>query len=212
MRRLERGGVICLLLSILLISQSNCCFAEEPSGIPVYIFRGAAGYWPGVKQMASRVQEEGFDPVVCRCSEMFRIKSQIVKQQRAGIPGVPVLIIGYSAGAETAVKLTQGLEKEGIRVDGLWLIEAYKFPSIPSNVDYCFNLFESRPSDRWFIFRGTPVSQVTSNTSLLEIDVAKDERFAQEFGGHNHFTIQDDDRIQKLIARQLQSIPFDDVR
>lgn len=206
MRLFQRNRWLFLLFVAGALLADRAAAVEPPPPQRVYIFRGAAGYWPGVHDMAERVRKQGFEPVVCRSAQLYWIKSQIVKRRQTGEETGPLLIIGYSLGAETAVKLAQGLDREGIKVDGLLLIEPYNHPKIPPNVDYCFNFFESRKSDRWFIFRGTPVSEVTSKTSLLEVDVAKDEKFSAEMGFLNHFNIQDDPRVQDLVAGQLRTI------
>ncbi len=114
-----------------------------------------------------------------------------------------MLIIGYSLGAEAAALLAQGLGEEGIRVDRLLLIEPFNAPEITSNVDYCFNIYEPRSTDRWTAFRGTSVGEVSARTTLVQINIDEHCDLNKQVGDLNHFQIANSPLIQDLVVSQL---------
>lgn len=180
---------------------SGCVMPRER----VYIVRGTAGYWPAIRGMVDRVRCQNYEPVVLLPSQLLFEKDRIVERRRSGEEQGRVLIIGYSLGADGAALLARGLGREGIRVDRLMLIEGFQHPAISPNVEYCFNIYESRMSDRFTVFRGTAVSEISPHTRLWEINVAEHPELSGQVGGVlGHFTMANSPFVQDLIVSQLQ--------
>lgn len=194
-----------LLFTTALPCRGDDSACERMTRERVYIVRGTAGYWPAIKGMTERVRRLNYEPVVLLPSQLLLEKDRIVKRRKSGEEQGRVLIIGYSLGADAAALLAQGLGKDGIRVDRLILVEAFNHPVITPNVGYCFNIYETRVSDRFTVFRGTPVGESSPCTELWQVNVDDDPELSREVGSvMGHFTIANSPFVQELLVSQLQ--------
>jgi thioesterase domain-containing protein len=77
--------------------------------------------------------------------EVNRTADRIAAARQAGDTR-PLVLIGYSRGANDAVRLTRRLQKQGISVDTLVLMEMATQDSVPANVISCLNVYKSSRS------------------------------------------------------------------
>jgi hypothetical protein len=99
-----------------------------------------------------------------------------------------VSIIGYSSGADAACWMSERLNKAGVPVTNLLLIESTFGIDVPANVEYCFNIYQSRWADAVPAFRGIPVSKLNPNTQLSNVNV-KYHPELKVLAERNHFTM-----------------------
>jgi hypothetical protein len=168
----------------------------------VYVIRGAAGWWPCLYTLLARLRHEGYEPDVYYFGGVNRAVDQLVERRCCGQEAGPVLIIGYSLGAHGACNMARQLKERGVGVDRLLLVECFSNTTVASNVRCCFNIYETRMTDGWNIFRGTPVSRESPHTRLVNIDVATHPAWRDQCA-RNHFTMSDDTRIHKTLVHLL---------
>lgn len=168
----------------------------------VYVIRGAAGWWPMLHKMVERLERAGYEPDVYHFCQVNHAVDNLIERRRCGKESGPVRIIGYSLGAHGAYNMAMQLKPYGICVDRLLLIECFSNPTITSNVRCCLNLYETRRTDAWNIFRGTPVIRESHRTRLVNLNVATHPKW-KNVRSCNHFTMADHARVQNTVVHLL---------
>ena len=80
------------------------------------------------------------------------------------------------------------------------LIEATKPGTVPSNVRYCFNIYESRPRTDWLpVLRGVVVRCDSESTYMINHDVRQQQTRLRRL---NHLNFATDPQLQTLAAYQ----------
>lgn len=179
----------------------DCC-GRRPVCNRVYVIRGAVGWWPAIHTFLARLRRHGYEPDVYMFGGVNCAVDNLIERRRCGEEAGPVRIIGYSLGGHGAFNMARQLKERGVIVDRLLLVECFSNPTITSNVRYCFNIYETRKSDSWLIFRGTPVNRESWDTQLVNIDVAVEPAWREQ-KSRNHFTMADDTRVQQTLIHLL---------
>jgi hypothetical protein len=155
----------------------------------VILIRGGAGYWPGVSRLSRDLTEHGFAPRAIVGAAYALHVPRIAENYRSGNIGGPVTIVGYSSGADYACALCASLQKRGVPVATVVLMESTLGTPVPANVEFCVNIYESRPSTDWIpAFRGVPVEAVSPQTQLMNLD-SNSESELNWLTDYNHFTV-----------------------
>ena len=176
------------------IGHSHCCGRQD-----VILIRGGAGYWPGAKDLEHYFQRLGYAPTVIQHWEYGRVAEEIEQAVQEGRMSGGVMLVGYSTGADTACWLADRLDKKGIRVNTMILMESTFGTAVPPNVGYCANYFDSRPFDLIPAFRGLPVVARSPHTELANINVGRHPGL-KSLAQHNHFTLANSYRMHEIVA------------
>ena len=176
------------------IGHGKCCGRQD-----VILIRGGAGYWPGAQDMADHFQQLGYMPTVIFGIEYAIVADEIAEAVAEGRMAGGVVIVGYSSGADYACLMAGRLQKYGIRVQTLVLVESTLGVSVPANVDYCANFYGSRRFDAVPVFRGVPVEVAGSQTILYNINVKQHSQYA-EMAARSHFTIANTEQIRQTAS------------
>src|SRR5258708_23210755 len=124
----------------------------------VIVFRGIDGYFTKLGEFEDKLLEEGICPTVAFPDAHARICERIIAARNTGRLQGPLVVVGYSSGADKAIALSRSLQERGITVDKLVLLEATSECSIPGNVSECVNIYKPQPWDGVLpFFRGCPV-------------------------------------------------------
>ena len=174
----------------------------------VILIRGAAlsifPYWPGAQDLADQLETRGFAPTIINHYEYPRVADEIARAIRRGRLTGGVSLVGYSFGSDAAGLLAERLDKRGVRVDTMALIESTWGTPVPGNVDHCVNFYKSRALDFLPSSRGVPVVARSSQTTLTNINVGQYVSLA-DIAQHSHFTIGDNHRLHRLVGDFLES-------
>ncbi|MEZ6052659.1 MAG: hypothetical protein R3C02_14935 [Planctomycetaceae bacterium] len=181
---------------------NTTCQLRRPVCNRVYVIRGAAGWWPKIHTMIDRLKRAGYEPDVYLFAQVNHAVDNLIERRRCGEEAGPVRIIGYSLGGHGAYNMAMQLKPYGICVDRLLLIECFSNPTITSNVRCCLNIYETRSTDNWLIFRGTPVQRESCRTHLVNLNVATHPGWRKQ-RDCNHFTMADSDRVQNTVVHLL---------
>jgi len=201
------------LLMLLAMASSGCltmhqdagcaadfgCATDHCLGGPphVEILRGIAGYWPHAKRFQQELASRGITSTVSYC-ELYPLVAQRLIDRKRQNPCLPVVIVGYSLGANHAVRVARRLQKEGVAVDALVLLETTYEDTIPANVRRCFNVYKPRPLDEIPFMRGIPLAADSYGTQLTNYNlrIHDDGRYR----GENHLTLCFNDDVHRLLA------------
>src|SRR5260370_20813144 len=132
---IERWSRVAALL--LAVCCAGCCTpgpilsASRPN---VIVFRGIAGYFPNLGEFEDKLLEEGICPTVAFPDAHARICERIIAARNTGRLQGPLVVVGYSSGADKAIVFSRSLRVRGITVDKLVLLETTSEYSIPDNV------------------------------------------------------------------------------
>ena len=173
---------------------ASCCGKQD-----VIVIRGGAGYWPGAQAMADHFTNLGYASTVIFGWESIPVADEIAEAMSKGRMNRGLVIVGYSSGADYACIMAGRLEKYGIRVSTMVLIESTLGVPVPANVDYCVNFYESRRWDRIPVFRGVPVQVAGSQTILYNINVKSTPQFVS-LSTQNHFTICNTESLRQTAG------------
>jgi thioesterase domain-containing protein len=157
------------------------------------------------------LRARGFQPKTICHWQHRRVADEIARAYYAGELAGPVTIIGYSCGADAACLMCSRLNRAGVPVTNLILIESTLGIAVPANVSFCYNIYESRWADAIPAFRGIAVNAKGPNTQLLNVDVNCYPELAP-LAERNHFTIASapemHSHISELLAQRIfQPIP-----
>lgn len=176
------------------IGHADCCGRPD-----VILIRGGMGYWPGAQAMADDFCDLGYAPTIIHGWEHAITARKIACAARKGRLTGGVVIVGYSSGADSACLLARGLQKYGIRVETMVLIESTLGVAVPGNVDYCVNYYVSRSLDAIPLFRGVPVEAECPCTTLVNINLKDCPAFADQFR-RNHFVIGSTSAMRQMTT------------
>ncbi len=133
--------------------------------------------------------------------EVNRTADRIAAARRSGIQTGPLVLVGYSRGANDALRLARRLQQSDIPVTKLILLETAANDSVPANVESCLNVYQSSASDDWIpSFRGLPVTVESANTQLTNYNLRfHDEGVAR--ADLNHFTVCRNYSVLGMVSR-----------
>jgi hypothetical protein len=141
-------------------------------------------------------------PALCTRIEELEAKGELRR---------PLVLSGHSLGADKALLLAAALEKRGIDVDYVLLLDPTNPRTVPANVKRCHNIYLSHSLTDWFpAFRGIAVRAVSPETELVNYDVRYSSDAALSTGDFDHFDIEADPEIQQLMI-DLVRAEFDGV-
>lgn len=164
-------------------NESQSCAAQ------VVVVHGTVGYWPGCDDFVANLQVRGAPATTIRGWEVNRTADKIAAARRPGVQSGPLILVGYSRGANDALRLARRLQKSDVSVTKLILLEAATNDSVPSNVESCLNIYQSSATDEWIpAFRGLPVTVESAGTELVNYNLKYHDE-GVERADLNHFTV-----------------------
>ncbi len=168
----------------------------------VVVLKGINGYWPRLDKLCNKLLYCGYSTrVICSCHRS-RLAAEICQRVRCG-GRAPSCIIGYSLGATNAIILAEQLQRYGIAVPKLVLLDPLLRRPVPANVCCCVNLSKShRVVNMMFpgsvIPCGTPLACCAS-TRMITYDLVSYKRLGLLHD--NHFALGGQDAVHDLIVR-----------
>ena len=167
----------------------------------VYMFRGVIGLLClGVDQFDRDLRAEGFCAGAYENIESDFVVSQI-EQDWKNKPHEPLILIGYSSGADGVLAIARRLNREHIPIDLMVTIDPMVAVSVPPNVRVCENYYEifisALPA-----FGGRPLP-ASPPVQLTNIHVTS--KYLGE-GMLNHFNMDEQPRVKAEIIAHLKKL------
>jgi len=171
-----------------------------------YLLRGWRGLWSeGIDRLGDELRSAGVDAQVFRAEQAGELGDALV--ERFGKPGprVPLVLIGFSYGADDAVQLAAKLDRAGIAVDLLLTIDPVTPPAVPANVKACRNYYES--NGVWDLFpwlRGIPLQPAGGfgpRERLVNINIRDRPDLLES--GTSHATIAANARVHRVMLEDV---------
>ncbi|MFN0052316.1 MAG: thioesterase domain-containing protein [Planctomycetales bacterium] len=193
------------LVLLVMLAANGCCLcgplgsSREPN---VFVLRGVAGYWPGVEAFEEDLCDAGVCPTTAIPEVYPHLADRIAEERESGRLRGPLVLVGYSLGANAAIKIAQRLDERGIDVDKLVLLETTLNDEIPANVHSCFNVYKSQPSTDWIpVFRGIPLETESARTRMYNLDLRCSRQSCWK--KEHHLTICANRDIHALLVEEV---------
>ena len=160
----------------------------------VYLLRGWQDlYSAGIDRLADELRAAGINAHVYRESQWIDLEHAIENSP----PHRPMILIGFSFGADDVLRIAERLEKAGIPVDLLITIDPVTPPPVPANVKLCLNYYQS--NGFWDIFpwlRGVPVS-TSGPAKVINTNIRDDPSLSEPDTSHS--TIAANPKLHRRI-------------
>lgn len=176
---------------------------SQPGADQVIVVHGSVGYWPGCNDFVANLAVRGAPATTIRGWEVNRTADRIAAARRSGTETGPLVLVGYSRGANDALRLARRLQQSDIPVTKLVLLETAFNDSVPANVESCLNIYQSSASDDWLpAFRGMPITVESPGTQLANYNLRfHDEGVAR--ADLNRFTVCRNYSVLGMVAEQV---------
>ena len=181
--------------------------AEPAKPAPVVLFRGWRDLWSdGIDRLADELRADGLDATVFKDGQAAEVTSALVARARdAALPG-PVVVVGFSYGADDAIDLARRLDAAGRGVDLLVLLDPVTPAAVPPSVRRCVNFYQSNGVwDALPWLRGVPVR--AADPALAWRVVNADVRSSPDLlePGTSHKTIAGNAKLHAAIRAEVRS-------
>lgn len=174
----------------------------------VYMLRGLFNIFSlGMDTMGQDLRDRGVFVEVHSGPSWRKMAKKITADREQGEKAGPLVLSGHSWGADDAVRLARRLDKNGVPIAGLVLVDPTTPPKIPANVQLCVNFYRSRPATDWMPWlRGVAVEAESPSTEIVNVDLRTSEAHSDIGGTVNHFTIEANPEVQELVVAAVLDI------
>jgi pimeloyl-ACP methyl ester carboxylesterase len=168
----------------------------------VVVVHSSLGYWPGCNEFVADLNAQGATTRLIRGWEVNHAAQQIAEARQARSRTGPLVLVGYSRGANDALRLTRRLQKEGVSVDELVLMEAAVHDSVPANVVSCLNIYRSSIAEEWGPLRAQAVTVESADTQLVNYNLRFHDE-SQEISLLTHLGVGRNPAVMDLVAEHV---------
>lgn len=185
--------------------------ADSPRAGEVYLLRGWRGLWSeGIDALAKELRSAGVGAMVFRADQAGKLAEALASRYGSAAPHGPLVLIGFSYGADDAILVARKLNDRGIALDLLVTIDPVTPPAVPPNVKACRNYYE--PNGPWDVLpwlRGIPLREETPGPRgrLVNVNVREPSggvEFAE--AGTSHAKIAADPKLHKVIVADVLAV------
>jgi hypothetical protein len=180
--------------------------SELPRRGHVYLVRGWNGLWSeGIDALAAELRSNGVEAHVYQQSQAAALGNALLEHEGGRDPAgrEPLVLIGFSFGADETIRIAKTLASRGIPVDLLDTLDPVTPPTIPPNVRNCQNFYQS--NGVWDVvpwLRGVPVRSAGDKGSVVTNTNLRDRADLLE-PNTGHDTIAANPKLHRLIIEQV---------
>ena len=164
-------------------------------------------YSGGLERLGDELRQEGIAAEVFRDEQWPALADALKRQYAINTDHDPLVLIGFSYGADDALRIAQEMNRCGLPVNLLITIDPVTPPRVPENVVTCINFFQT--NGFWDIFpwlRGVPL-QAAGIGRLVNVDIRRTRPDLLE-ANTAHSNIAADPKLHReIIARVLEACP-----
>lgn len=167
--------------------------AGVAAGQAVYLIKGLAGFQTGVVDLGEKLRRRGIFPRIDSHGDTETITDDIIRRRKAGLRA-PIILFGYSLGADAAGTVARKLYQNKIPVALMIVFGPVADVQVPPNVARAINYFQS--TSAWH-GRLLPAPGFRGSLSNLNLDNQPDI---------NHFTIVSAERYQRETIARISAL------
>lgn len=120
--------------------------APPPPAGTVYVFRPMGGKLatPEMDNIAGKIKARGLDAEVFNYTNWIRPAKSAVANYKAEAEKSPIIVVGHSAGGDSAIRFAQWLKLSGVPVDLIVTLDPTRIARrVPGNVERFVNVYSS---------------------------------------------------------------------
>lgn len=159
----------------------------------VYLIKGLAGFQTGVEVLGQKLSQRGITPRLATHLGSDSTADEIVQRYRSGMRA-PIVLVGYSLGADAAGSIARRLHENKVPVALLVIFGPVADVPVTPNVARAINYYQS--TSAW---RGKMVPTAGFRGSLKNLNLDNEP-------GINHFTIVSADRYQLQTIASIAAL------
>lgn len=173
----------------------------------VYLLRGWRGLWSeGIDGLAAELRAAGVEAHVYHAGQAAALGNALVSRYRGVGDREPLVLVGFSFGADEAIRVARKLGGAGVPVELLVTLDPVTPPPIPANVKACENFYQSNGAwDALPWLRGVPVKAGDSadeqSNRLTNTNIRQNPGLAEDRYGHD--TIAANPKLHRAIIESV---------
>jgi hypothetical protein len=196
--------IVLLVLNCVVCLLTGC--QSQPKSLApkprphVILIRGFQDWYStGIDKLADELCANGIDATVYAQADSKSAGDALLAETPH-----PLVLIGFSYGADDVVRISRRLMKANKTVDLLVAIDPVTPPKVPANVARCVNYYQSNGARDVFPWlRGIPLSKDDPDTPLYNFDLRKDRTDLLQ-PDTSHATIASHQKLHdEIVARTV---------
>jgi hypothetical protein len=172
----------------------------------VYLVRGWQDLWSdGIDRLCTEIRDTGAGAEVYRESQWQDLADAIDKRYRADPAPGPLVLIGFSFGADDVLRIAAKLQRHSIRPDLVITIDPVTPPPVPANVRSCYDYYQT--NGIWDVFPWLRGVALTSSApgQLINIDIRR-QRPDWVKPSVSHATIAGNAGLHREIVKRVTDV------
>lgn len=174
----------------------------------VCLIRGWQDLWSeGIDSLGRELRAQGVHAEVYRESQWRDLSDRLESCARDKARDGPLVLIGFSYGADDVLRVSERLKDAGIRPDLVITIDPVTPPAVPANVRACYNYFQT--NGVWDVFPWLRGVRLRSSVpgQLVNVDIRRKRPDLLE-PNTSHATIAANEKLHgEIIQRVLAVCP-----
>jgi thioesterase domain-containing protein len=159
----------------------------------VYLIKGLAGFQTGFEGLGQKLSQRGVTPLLASHLSSDSTADEIIQRYRSGLRS-PIILVGYSLGADAAGSIARRLHESRVPVALLVIFGPVADVPVTPNVARAINYYQS--TSAW---RGRMVPAAGFRGSLKNLNLDNEP-------GINHFNIVSTDRYQAQTIANITAL------
>lgn len=163
-------------------------------------------YSEGIDQLAAELRRAGAPAEAYRESQWKAVAEALRKRAGRGASRGPLVLIGFSYGADDVLRVAEALQSSGSRLDLVITIDPVTPPPVPANVRVCYNYFQT--NGVWDVFpwlRGVPLE--SAGGGLVNVDLRRERPDLVEPDTAHSNVAANPKLHREILARVLAACP-----
>lgn len=189
-----------ILVAALLVSLPSDAAEKKKKRAPkidtstqIYLIRGLGNVHSlGLDQIAEKLKPHGFQPIIVSWQAEQETANAIAENYLGGQKS-PIVLIGHSFGANTAIKVGQRLSQQNIPVDYIVSIDMTEPLTVPRTTRHFVNFYQEngygKKAGRPQGFKG----------DMINVDVTKRQDI-------NHFNMDEAPKMHEIVIGKIIQI------
>lgn len=164
-------------------------------------------YSGGLDRLAEELRQQGVAAEVFRDEQWPALAAALIRQYAINTDHDPLVLIGFSYGADDALRIADEMNRRGLAVNLLITIDPVTPPAVPQNVVSCFNFFQT--NGFWDAFpwlRGVPLKAVGVGR-LVNVDIRRTRPDLLEPDTAHSNIAANPNLHREIVARVLEACP-----
>lgn len=179
---------------------------SRPRAGHVYCMRGWLGIFStGIDELATLIDKE-VPAVPLADEEWRRLRDFLILQNKLGMLGHPLVLVGHSWGADDQIRVAQELAEHGIKVDLLVTLDPVTPPKVPNNVTRVVNIYKSHPATDGIPFwRGVEIAPDSTEVPVTNINL-REAKVPFDTQSIDHINIEKTPGVHEMVLEEIRKV------